>query len=75
MTATDIREIFEKKLREKTQNQKVIVTKGKNERPHNGSSREISDFLLKLDDKDFMKKEIEQASDQVISLAKEHKNV
>ncbi|MCR2098741.1 hypothetical protein [Campylobacter upsaliensis] len=41
MTTGEIKELFEKKLEEKTQNQKVVFTKNESERPHNCSGRSI----------------------------------
>ncbi|MCR2102222.1 hypothetical protein CUPS4256_02990 [Campylobacter upsaliensis] len=48
MTIDEIKELFKKKLEEKTQNQKVVFTKNESERPHNGSGKEVSDFLSSL---------------------------
>ncbi|AJC90815.1 hypothetical protein [Campylobacter subantarcticus] len=75
MNADRIKEIFEKKLNEKTQNQKVVFTKNENERPHNGSSKEIASFLSSLSDNNIMQREVEEASNRVISLVKDYKNV
>ncbi|EOH9591151.1 TPA: hypothetical protein ACHDSV_001557 [Campylobacter jejuni] len=75
ITAKKIQEIFEKKLQEKIQNQKIIFTKDKNERPHNGSSKEISDFLSKMQNEKFMEEEVKKASKRVAALAKEGKHV
>ncbi|EAL8386262.1 hypothetical protein ACL9VZ_000001, partial [Campylobacter jejuni] len=75
MTAEDIKRIFENKLNERTKNQKVIFTKNENERPHNGSSKEIAKFLASLKDDAIMKEVVENTSNQAISLVREYKNV
>ncbi|EIY3593301.1 hypothetical protein MMU78_001818, partial [Campylobacter jejuni] len=66
-----IKRIFENKLNEKIKNQKVIFIKNENERPKNGSSKEIVEFLESLKDNTVMKKVVENTSNQVISLARE----
>lgn len=75
MTTDDIKRLFEKKLKERTQNQKVVFTKNESERPHNGSGKEVSDFLCSLQNDKIMKNEISKASDNVVSLMRECKNV
>ncbi|EAH6867755.1 hypothetical protein EJ772_07630 [Campylobacter upsaliensis] len=72
MTTGEIKELFEKKLEEKTQNQKVVFTKNESERPHNGSGKEVSDFLSSLQNDKIMKKETNEASDSVVSLVREY---
>lgn len=62
-------------MHEKTQNQKVVFTKNENERPHNGSSREIAEFLSSLQNDDVIKEVVENTSNQAISLVREYKNV
>ncbi|EAI4498323.1 hypothetical protein ACETJN_001600 [Campylobacter jejuni] len=73
MTAEDIKRIFENKLNEKIKNQKVIFIKNENEKPKNGSSKEIVEFLESLKDNTIMKKVVENTSNQAISLARECK--
>lgn len=75
MTTDDIKRLFEKKLKERTQNQKVVFTKNESERLHNGSGKEVSDFLCSLQNDKIMKNEISKASDNVVSLMRECKNV
>lgn len=75
MTAEDIKRNFENKLNERIKNQKVVFTKSKNERPHNGSSQEISDFLSKLQNKKYMSEVVEQTSERVIKLVEGYKGV
>lgn len=75
MTTDDIKRLFEKKLKERTQNQKVVFTKNESERLHNSSGKEVSDFLCSLQNDKIMKNEISKASDNVVSLMRECKNV
>ncbi|ENK8198752.1 hypothetical protein ACR3T4_001184 [Campylobacter upsaliensis] len=53
----------------------MVFTKNESERPHNGSGKEVSDFLSSLQNDKIMKKETNEASDSVVSLVKEYKNV
>ncbi|EFU2433509.1 hypothetical protein HUL60_001764, partial [Campylobacter jejuni] len=51
----------------------VIFIKNENEKPKNGSSKEIVEFLESLKDNTVMKKVVENTSNQAISLARECK--